>query len=129
MDIGCGNGLLTLIVGKKCNKIYGIDITKTSILTARYRAQFCKNKMNTFFIPKKIEDAEFKSNSFDKVLSICVLEHIFNYQDVLKEVYRVLKTDGHMMFSVDSFENIKEKKIRDYHSKKYSVENYFNSLF
>ena len=35
LDIGCGNGLQTILIGKKCKKIYGIDISQKSIIIWR----------------------------------------------------------------------------------------------
>lgn len=125
LDIGCGNGLETLVLGRKCKKIYGIDISKTYLAIAKIRAHYMKRKINSEFRLVKLENAGFKDDYFDKIFSICVLEHIRNYEVVLKEAYRVLKKGGQFILSVDSFENFEDKKLLNIHKKRYNVENYF----
>jgi len=126
LDIGCGNGLETLLIGKKCDKIYGIDIFKENLIQAKIKSQIFRNKINSEFKSTTLENAGFKQETFDKIFSICVLEHISNYNDVLKESYRILKKKGQLIFSVDSLENIDDNKFTSYHQKKFSVKNYFS---
>ena len=119
LDIGCGNGIETLLLGKKCKKIYGIDIYKDNLVIAKIRSQIFKKKINSKIRFLTIENAGFKNENFDKIFSICVLEHIPNYIEVLKESYRVLKKGGQLIFSVDSLENIEDKQFINYHKKKF----------
>ncbi len=44
--------------------------------------------------------------SFDAVLCVNVLEHIFNYENVLRESYRILNSHGGMYVTVPFFFNI-----------------------
>lgn len=126
LDLGCGNGIETLILGKGCKKIYGIDVLKEDLIKAKLRSHYMKKKINSEFRLTKIEYAGFQSDFFDKIFSICVLEHINNYIEVLKECYRILKKGGQMIFSVDSLGTINDEKIISLHKKKYYVENYFD---
>ena len=47
-----------------------------------------------------------QDESFDSVLCLNVLEHIFNYQNVLHETYRILKKNGSFYITVPFFFNI-----------------------
>lgn len=125
LDIGCGDGLETIIIGKKCRKIYGIDISNSNISISKNRLSHLRHKIDCEFIFGRLEDLNFESEKFNKIFSICVLEHISNYSDVLKESYRILKKGGLMIFSVDSLSNISNKSIIVKHKKKYRVEQYF----
>ena len=98
-----------LLIAKKCKNIIGIDISNEFLNTARIRAQFIQNNKNIEFRCTKIEKAGFKNGEFDKIVSICVLEHIPNYIEVLEESYRILKSDGQIILSVDSLEHISQK--------------------
>lgn len=54
----------------------------------------------------KIADARklpFKDNSFDIVLCLSVIEHVYEYQDVIDEIHRVLKLNGELLISVPFF--------------------------
>lgn len=42
----------------------------------------------------------FDSNSFDSVISSEVFEHVFNLEDILKEINRVLKPGGNALFTL-----------------------------
>ncbi|GEM_PF-3650583 len=43
---------------------------------------------------------QFKSNSFDVVFCIAVLEHVFECRKAVKEIHRVLKPNGSLILSV-----------------------------
>jgi len=125
LDVGCGQGLPTLLIGKKCKKIYGIDISKRFLRIAKMRSRYLKRKVNREFLQIRLEHAGFKEEFFDKVFFICVLEHIPNYIEVLTEAHRVLRKGGKLLLSVDSLEAIDDKKLVEYQKKKCHVENYF----
>jgi len=125
LDVGCGNGLETLLLGKKCKKIFGIDIFKENLAIARFRSHLFKKRIKSEFILTKIEKSGFKPETFDKILSVCVLEHISNYTEVLQNAYKLLIHEGQLIMSVDSLENIEDKNFIDYHRKKYVISQYF----
>lgn len=125
LDLGCGNGLETMLLGKKCDKIYGIDIFKKDLDIAKRRSHFLKKKINSEFRLVRLENAGFQTKTFDKVFSICVLEHISNYVEVLEETYRILRLGGQIIFTVDSMDNIENNKFLEYHKKRFDVKTYF----
>lgn len=124
LDIGCGYGLHAFHLGRRCKKVIGIDISVKAIEGAVNMSK-CIKTSNAEFRCSRIEDAEFKDGYFDKVFSICVLQHIYNYKEVLKEVYRVLKKNGHMILSVDSLEIIEDENLLQKHKNDHCVEKYF----
>ena len=63
--------------------------------------------------------------TYETTCSICVLEHIPNYIEVLREAYRILKKNGQMIFSVDALETIRDKRVIEKHKNEYFVEKYF----
>jgi len=48
----------------------------------------------------------FKDNEFDIVVAFHVLEHIKNFIPLMKEIYRILKTDGMFLIKVPYFNSI-----------------------
>lgn len=125
LDIGCANGLQTVLLGKRCKKIIGVDISEKAVTTAKRISGYMKGRINSEFRCTKIENAEFESEYFDKIFSICVIEHIPNYIEVLREAYRILKKNGEMIFSVDALETIEDSKLLEKHKKEHFVEKYF----
>ena len=125
LDIGCGGGLQTMLLGTRCKKVIGIDISEKAITSAKRISQYMKGRISSEFRCVKIENAEFESEYFDKIFSICVIEHIPNYVEVLKEAYRILKKDGEMIFSVDVLETIEDIKLLEKHKREHFVAKYF----
>ena len=125
LDIGCGRGLQTMLLGKKCKRITGIDTSNEAIAAAKRISQYLKGRNNCEFKCVKIENANLENEYFDKIFSICVLEHISNYDEILREAYRVLKNDGQMIFSVDTLEAIEDNDLVKKHRKEQFVKKYF----
>jgi ubiquinone/menaquinone biosynthesis C-methylase UbiE len=90
LEIGCGTGYLTQILKEeyKATKVTGIDISPKSIEKAE--ELYPNNKFEVM----RGEKLTFDDESFDVVISIQTIEHIKNYSQHLKEVYRVLKDKG-----------------------------------
>jgi len=128
LDLGCGGGLQTLLLGQYCQEITGVEISESSIALARRKSNILRNRINCKFLCSKLEDATLENESFDKVFSICVLEHIGNYNEVLQEIYRILKKQGQIIFSVDCLEAIDDNELIEKHRRDHFVEKYFNKV-
>ncbi len=95
LDIGCFDGFFTGLVGEKTGaELYGVELSETAAAKARKRGI-------------KVEVANidgtrlpFKSEFFDAVFCSEVIEHIFETENLLKEIKRVLKPDGYLVMTV-----------------------------
>lgn len=125
LDIGCSGGLKTLLLGKKCKKVVGIDISEDGIELAKLQSGYMKGIVNSEFRCVKLEDAGFEDEAFTKVFSICVLEHIANYVEILKESHRILRSGGQMVFSVDALSTIEDEELIAKHRRDHFVAKYF----
>ncbi len=99
LDIGCADGVFTNVVlaKSKANKIIGVDVLKHSIAWAKNHWK--KNKKMSF----RVADAHklpFKTGTFEAVVALEVLEHVFDPQKVVNEIKRVLKKDGYAVMLV-----------------------------
>jgi len=126
LDLGCGAGLQTLLLGRLVQEVIGIDINKHSIAKARYLGHLLAKRINASFVESKLENAGFRENEFDLMFSICVLEHISNYQEVLTHIRRVLKPGGKLIISVDALESISDSSLIEKHSREHYVHHYFS---
>jgi ubiquinone/menaquinone biosynthesis C-methylase UbiE len=129
LDFGCGIGIQTLLIGKKCKKIIGIDVSKQAINWARFFGDICSNKINSDFFCKKLQIAKFKNNFFNVVFSICVLEHILKKNETLNEIHRIMKPGGLLVISVDALTPIKSLELLKKHKEDHDVENYFTEQY
>jgi SAM-dependent methyltransferase len=105
LDVGCGEGRHTIGAYLSADvDAVGVDLSEKDLQTAQERAEGFVDKENTnksltFKVANALE-LPFEDNSFDKVICSEVLEHIPDYQGVLKEIDRVLKPNGVLAVSV-----------------------------
>ena len=81
-----------------------MDIDGDSVFEARKRAKSLGVHAN--YAVAELDQSPFlcfKSGSFDKVVSYCVLEHLGYAEELIKEVHRILRPGGTLVLSVDSF--------------------------
>ena len=71
---------------------YGVDISIDYLRIAKkYNIELCL---------AMLENLPYKDNLFDVVLCKDVLEHVFDLHTVIKNILRVLKTGGYLIFQV-----------------------------
>jgi SAM-dependent methyltransferase len=87
LDFGCGSKPYRSLF--KVNTYIGLDFENPG-------HPHLNEQIDVFYDGKKIP---FEDNRFDSVFSSEVFEHIFNLEDILKELDRVLKKDGLMLIT------------------------------
>ena len=97
LDVGCGIGHLLDYLNQFSNNLVGIDADLISLL-------YAKKTTSAEYVSSKAEKLPFKDNTFDKIISFNVLEHIENEQKVLDEIKRVAKNKAEILIWVPSLE-------------------------
>lgn len=111
LDLGCGAGrdcyMAANLVGPN-GRVTGIDMTDEQLTVAREHAEHYTTKVlgypqcNLRFVKGFIEflgDAGIEPNSVDLVISNCVVNLSPQKQQVIEEVWKVLRVGGEMYFS------------------------------
>jgi len=91
---GCGEGYIEKHL--PCNHLYLVDISKEAIrraCTSIYPA-----KKTSFFIAD-LEKLPFSKALFDKIECSEVIEHVYSPENLLKELFRVIKPQGNLIIS------------------------------
>ena len=97
LEIGIGSGLnLPFYNGSTVKKIYGLDPSEELNEIARKNAS--STQLDIDFIISGAEEIKLPSNSVDTVLITYTLCTIPEFNSALKEIKRVLKNDGIMLF-------------------------------
>jgi methionine biosynthesis protein MetW len=96
LDFGCGNGFFMALMKKKGHEVYGVDISDVGIGK-------CKKKGldNVYVIDG--EKTEFEDKSFDEVVILDVLEHVYTPNIILREAARLSDT---IIFGVPNFNSL-----------------------
>ncbi len=96
LDIGCGTGISTFELAKKCNRkgqFYGVDLSPKMIEHARQTANR-HGFDNCMFSQGDAEDLDFPDSTFNLVTSCYTYHFILDKRKALSEMYRVLKPEG-----------------------------------
>lgn len=94
LEIGCGEGKISRWLSERGFKIEAIDISKEAIKMAKSKVS------SVSFVCGNVFSLKRKSNFYDVIFSLQVMEHINEIEDTLKEVYRILKRDGRLIIRI-----------------------------
>jgi len=97
LDLGCDDGKLSNILGRKIGteNISGVEIVESRI------EQAVKNGLEVynFDLNKKFH---LEDNSFDVVHANQVIEHLYDSDNFLSEIHRVLRPGGYAIISTEN---------------------------
>jgi len=103
LDLGCGNGEF-LIKAKKFGfrRLFGLDISKEVIKSAKKHILRVEGANRNFsLVVGDLDDKlPFKVSSFDVVVCLAVLEHIYDPHHSISEIARVLRQSGTLIIEV-----------------------------
>lgn len=96
VDLGCGDGRLTLLFAEKAkaNGITGVESGEIKRLINSKKIKVVSANLN--------HPLPFKDNSFDIVVSHFSLEHLYNTDVFIKETRRILKKGGYTVVATDN---------------------------
>lgn len=98
IDLGCGDASLLEVISK--NVVYsGIDISPTQL---NYATEYIQNnnRNNATVYKGDILNLDFKDDTFDAALACDVVEHVLSPEKLFKEIKRVVKNNGYIIFSI-----------------------------
>lgn len=95
LDIGCGDGSLTLEIAELigAREVFGIDLSDTNIHNASRKGLRC------YKVDVDEQSLPFNNGTFDLVTAFEVIEHITNTDNLMSEAFRVLKSKGKFVLS------------------------------
>ena len=87
LDIGCGEKPYAHLFS--CTEYIGIDIETTEKYHEKHKTDLFYNGV----------DLPFENNSFDSIVCFEVLEHVFEPEKIVNEMFRVLKPGGSLLLT------------------------------
>lgn len=128
LEVGCGTGKLTSYLTKVSDLAIGCDISHPRLSIAKERAANILAGSGT--------DLPIKSQSIDVVICIEVIEHVPKGKRLLKEIHRVLKSDGVLYLKTpnqwthDAFQLFsgRLRESRDFHPNLYTHQKFVDQV-
>jgi SAM-dependent methyltransferase len=119
LDIGCGKMPYKeyILENSEVNDYIGLDIEGALEYDSTVKPDITWDEKN---LP-------FDDNSFDCTICTEVLEHCFETGIVLKEIFRVLKPDGVLFFTIPFLWNLHEVPRDEYRFTPFSIERHLKS--
>lgn len=96
VEIGCGTGEHFNFVGHKFDEYIMTDHHKGALECAkeRFSSKFQENEGKLYFERQSGDKLTYKDSSFDRLVAVHLLEHIYYPHIAIKEWVRVLKNGG-----------------------------------
>jgi len=95
LDVACGTGYGTAVLGAVAASVTGLDINKDSVIEARRRY----GKENIEYVVGDCYALPFDDDSFDVVVANEMIEHVEDHDGLINEVKRVLRPAGRFLIS------------------------------
>lgn len=96
LEVGCGRGEYSTIVGKAGASLVSVDIERDGIRAAKERMV----DSDVSFVIVDAQDLPFREGVFDKAFSTEVLEHIENDRKAMGSISKSLKPGGECIIEV-----------------------------
>lgn len=106
LDIGCGNGYSLVKYKNTGWEVFGVEPSSVAAKVGN------ENGLNIFC--GTLIDAKFPDNHFDYIRSNHSFEHVYNPNETLKEIHRVLKPGGKLFIGVPNIKGLMPKIFKQY---------------
>ena len=98
LDLGCGYGWHCIYAMEHgASSVVGVDISHKMLEVAKEKTHFPQVEYKCC----AMEDVEFPEESFDVILSSLAFHYVADYEILVKKIYRILKSGGKLVFTVE----------------------------
>ncbi len=105
LDVGCADGNFSVLLKESCDAkdVYGIDISRKGVESAK------RNGVKAFQLNIDEEDFPFEDDYFDAIFCGHLIEHLFDTDHLLDEVYRTLRGRGLCVISTGNLTSLYDR--------------------
>ena len=93
LDLDCGDGYLSYLLANQGKKITSVDLSSNRLK----KFEKVSKTHNINRVQTDVIQTGLSSTVFDVIICSEVIEHIENFQDVIKEAFRLLKPCEHLL--------------------------------
>lgn len=104
LEIGIGNGKFLNSIAEKVPNglVIGIDILPTMVFVSRFFNYKLIQKNKVQILKSGVENLKIEKNTVDKILSINTIYFWKNPDQIMNELYRILKPKGKLLLAFNS---------------------------
>lgn len=109
LELGYGSGILLPTLCSIGDAVYGVDLhsdpskVKFNIEKIGFHAELAQGN---------ISNADYPNGSFDLIIAISVLEHIYDLSPVVDKVFNLLRPNGHFLVGMPRVDSLMSKAFR-----------------
>ncbi|OJJ16410.1 hypothetical protein BKI52_34550 [marine bacterium AO1-C] len=107
LDVGCGNGNMSLALGANGCEVLGVDISPKAIFYAQKRNPY----PNVFFAVKDVNTLIADGKKYDAIVCSEVLEHLQHPEKLLQEIRKLLTPNGVLVVTVPNGKGPRERLV------------------
>ena len=130
LEIGCGTGSLLKIIANELENgiVEGIDFSKTMISIAKKKNKRNISKKKAIIRLGNFDELQFKSNSYDKILSVNTIYFWKNPVMTISKAFCLLKANGMMVLGFHSKEEMEKMDLDENIFQLYSLQDVVHLL-
>jgi ubiquinone biosynthesis O-methyltransferase len=107
LDVGCGNGIITMNLARWGFTVLGIDVSEKAIQEAMAKNIF----PNATFLVKSADELTADGAQYDGIVCSEVLEHLNNPSQLLRTLHQALKPSGVLIVTVPNGKGPRETLV------------------
>jgi len=92
LDVGCGPGVFSEFLAGEGGDIWGVDFDRALVAASQRRLPGSR------FLVGRVEQLPYRDCTFDACVADSILEHVIDWQGTLREVTRVVRPGGLLVF-------------------------------
>lgn len=109
LDVGCGSGDLLYKASNKYAEIYGVDVADVCVERARAKLADLCNLSDILQLNVDANGLPWPDGYFDAVTCIAVLQFLFDVDNAILEMHRVLREGGILVIEVNNLAYLKNR--------------------
>ena len=124
LDVASGLGYHCCEIAKDGCDVYGLDINRENTrLSKKITAKLVHKPQ---YVTGNAETLPFKNHILNKVICVCALEHIEDDVQALREINRVLKSNGVLVLTVESWTGKVNSRLKPIAADYYDVKHFYS---
>ena len=99
LEVGTGKGRFLVRLARHVERVTSVDVSKEEQRCARLNAKYAGVERKLRFVTRDAGRLPWRAGTFDAAVSMNAMHHIAHFQQVLREMVRVVKPGGKIVLA------------------------------